>query len=1595
MSEITAARINNLQNRIALIFGNGAGQNGYGQVLTSNAVDPQDGIIRADDLNSIYTDILKARIHQVGPGDLSVDEVIVNLNVVAEETSSFINDDGTSTNDPDGFKKGIADFERIIEDVESDKFKVHTSQAEQKLVINDKRSTSWNGLIYHEFTVTFDSADHRRHYFNSGGQIRFSAANTNARSQKGLDWASLFQEMGTIVFDYTETKVGAATQTNIGNYDLTSSYQTIYQKVGSGYYTGVYAGNTYTIKAREQSSSVIEFRVEFNDSVFDNNVDNNVDGRLESNIQSYIAKGAYVNIDDPSFYTTNSVSGFATPPDPARDPEYTIGVDLAQDMYEIANTGAGRYASVDYIVNAVNVDYPITLYWDTQVVGGSVTASDFTDNTLSGSLTITSSYTQAERTINRTIKADNFTEGSESFRLRLYTDSARNNFVDSTGVITIIDNSVGAIPAPSPTYAISSSTSTVSEGQSVTYTVQTSEVPDGTTLFYTIYAGTGSITASDFTDGAMSGSFTINSGTGSFTKTLRADSATEGTESYDIQLRTGSTSGSIVLNISNGAATFVADTSVAPPPVQYLSNSGTTITSATPGLYQWIAPANVTSVSVTAIGAGAGGYGNGGPGGGGGGLGWKRSVSVVPGQSYSVGIGAGGSPYRDGGDTFFRSLNIVSGRGGNRGTVNFDNTQISSGGTGGGYVGDGGGNGGSGGAGYYTYGGGGGGGAGGYLGNGGSGGKGGRSVSGISATNGTSGAGGAGGGGGGSGSTSPSLEAGGGGGVLIYDISDTSGTNSGSFGTAGNPATGGGGGTGAAAASSENGGSYGGGGGADGGSGSSSGGSGANGGIIITWADTTPEPEPEPVTPTLSVSPTTINFSSEVGVRPEKQRITFISGSTTVEVQDVQVSQPSSSATSIDYTGATGSPSGGTGPTGRGFTIPANSSRYLDVTYHRGVDGTGTSTLSIKSTAGTKTVVLNWSAENTQIEVVSFTVDSGKAGYPTVGDETTYNVFTYTVVTRNVPDGTVLTWNNVNAYVSTPINSSDVDGLTGTVIINNNTGTFTRTAIADETTEGTERFGTALYDSNGRLLRSAIHASIQDTSTTPAPPPPAPVYNPQITLPAEVEVYEEFPYSFTGGAPSSTWNATTGAFNPVGGTFDVNGNWSGIGTIPIPGSFTYTITYSDPTSETDYAGIIVNAPEININTPATISPTSATKSNYEGEILSTSFQVSNPTNETLNISLEVIDRPALGSVATSPNAFTLAPGGVRIVGIAGRVVAGQDLTRYHIGALASGYPGTYPTFTFALKNLGAAPAPPPPAPTYKLDKSTYITEEGAGATFTLTTTDVPDGTTVYWFTNADDSDVMFARKSGSGNVINNSATFTVDFRDDGVTEGTENFNLLIKSANNVSSTTLASATIVVSDKAPAPPPPPPPPAPTGSVSLSPSTAVINQDPVTLSWTTSNADSVEVRIRVPNGASDPVSRDATGSITAPLDAEGTWTALLYVNGDVIDTDSVNCVSPTPPPPPPPPAPTGTITTSRYFAVLNQDVVTISWTTSNADSVAVRLTAPGGTLGVLSTDASGSSSAALDQLGDWSATLEVNGSPIDSVTVTCVAQDGEYA
>lgn len=244
---------------------------------------------------------------------------------------------------------------------------------------------------------------------------------------------------------------------------------------------------------------------------------------------------------------------------PARNRDYVANLTIVDTSlnptYTLAT--AGSVSSIDegaeltFNVTTTDVVDGTTLYWFVGSTGSyALSAGRFSPGT-GGSFTVNS----GAGTFTVTISADSFTAtGTQSYNIFLSTTSPSPTSVGNTLSITVNDTS------QSPTYEVTAvgDVASVNEGSVLTFDVTTTNVPNGTTLYWTI--GHVNTNSADFS--ATSGTVTINSNTGSFTVTALADTTTEGAETFVVRIRTVSTSGTIVATSSTKT---INDTSLSPP----------------------------------------------------------------------------------------------------------------------------------------------------------------------------------------------------------------------------------------------------------------------------------------------------------------------------------------------------------------------------------------------------------------------------------------------------------------------------------------------------------------------------------------------------------------------------------------------------------------------------------------------------------------------------------------------------------------------------------------------------------------------------------------------------------------------------------------------------------------------------------------------------------------------------------------------------------------------------------------------------------------------------------------------------------------------
>jgi len=285
---VLATDYNTIQSKINNVLGNGSGDFGYGQLVTSSQVARANRITVAQ-WNALRNDLLKARNHQT-----SVDES--GLLTVASTTTRIRESDRAAYS----LFADVATTNRLITPP--------SNQASLTNLQTVTRTASWSTTISHQVTVTFASEDAGRFFFNSGSSIKFSSTMTGYSAGVSLlvnqSWATLLTNMGIISFDaYSTTKSGTGTAQAIGFYNLTTTDQLIFTKlVEAG---NQYTPNRYELKARKSGNSIIftptwSYVEDGNYGIFEP-----ADGTLTSLVQAFTATGSNVSVTAPTSSTTS------------------------------------------------------------------------------------------------------------------------------------------------------------------------------------------------------------------------------------------------------------------------------------------------------------------------------------------------------------------------------------------------------------------------------------------------------------------------------------------------------------------------------------------------------------------------------------------------------------------------------------------------------------------------------------------------------------------------------------------------------------------------------------------------------------------------------------------------------------------------------------------------------------------------------------------------------------------------------------------------------------------------------------------------------------------------------------------------------------------------------------------------------------------------------------------------------------------------------------------------------------------------------------------------------------------------------------------
>lgn len=296
-SRIQAVDYNAIQTIIAPVLGSGSGDTGYGQSVSSTqlSLPATNTRITAAQWNALRSDILTCYNHQ-NSSNGSLTQPTTSIQITANDYNAYLSmASGCVTN----------------------RLSFYSSNASTATVLTATKAGNTWGFNQVSQTVYIDAsftltADQARYYFNTGSDLRISASLSGSwgASTKDYSWQSALNQMGTIVFGAhaTTTAPGASspgTGSNIGYYELTSSFQQIYIKT-----TSTYVPNKVVILAKAVTSGgnvTVTIRTRFED---DNSqiIDELVQGALTFTMTSRYASGNGITITTPTVSGSFAVS---------------------------------------------------------------------------------------------------------------------------------------------------------------------------------------------------------------------------------------------------------------------------------------------------------------------------------------------------------------------------------------------------------------------------------------------------------------------------------------------------------------------------------------------------------------------------------------------------------------------------------------------------------------------------------------------------------------------------------------------------------------------------------------------------------------------------------------------------------------------------------------------------------------------------------------------------------------------------------------------------------------------------------------------------------------------------------------------------------------------------------------------------------------------------------------------------------------------------------------------------------------------------------------------------------------------------------------
>ena len=203
---------NQLRDKILEVLGNGFGNRGYGQVIKSQRA-VEGALITSNQWNEISEDLSNTVVHQTGS--------FPSLAVFDNEKLITLSD--------------YNQLVQLADNLLTNRFQVGAGRTIVSIEQSRSSTQEWSNRAEAELTVTFNSSNEARYFFNSGGKIRFvSSRSGGTNSLQNSAWSNLLNAVGNLDFE------SQSIPEKVGYYGLTNSYQILYQRNLSTPYSSNY-----------------------------------------------------------------------------------------------------------------------------------------------------------------------------------------------------------------------------------------------------------------------------------------------------------------------------------------------------------------------------------------------------------------------------------------------------------------------------------------------------------------------------------------------------------------------------------------------------------------------------------------------------------------------------------------------------------------------------------------------------------------------------------------------------------------------------------------------------------------------------------------------------------------------------------------------------------------------------------------------------------------------------------------------------------------------------------------------------------------------------------------------------------------------------------------------------------------------------------------------------------------------------------------------------------------------------------------------------------------------------------------------------------